>query len=641
MSGPRTQRGPGGERGATLILVLVLVCVLGVGIAALLDAGGADLRVARSLGDASHRRLAAVGAIDTATAFLRPDRSRGREGVTCPSFTTGSTAGAVTVTCTPQAGSGTPTPGPDSPAHALFTTRGLPGYPTGTGITVRGNNPVRVNGAVVSNSSISVDSNSRLDAGVAPVTATGPCGPGPVSGTPVTCNTGQTVPDPSGTGAGEDPVAPSPWASAIQGPEAPAQAAATCNPTTRVAIMPPGSYLSLPKLLVELGTCTVVWMPPGSYYLDFGVASPTQTTWTVDGTLIGGTPSGWWSPLGPGQPTVTVPGACDRTRPGVHIVFGATSRLNVGGKADIELCGPDRGAQRVVLYGRKSTLTPAAQTLTPVRPANPPVPTGTPNSLVTPPGDVLAIDGVTNDGRVTGANAIGSVTLGGYSLAAVPYGSTITQLRVRVAHQQVSGTLATNHPRVTVSTPAGALCTNVPVTVTTTLTTTTVTCATNLLWTAPGDLTATWAFQRPNSSGPTTMRLDGVELEVTYIPPGLRAQDLGVKAVEMTVGGGNKATLRVWGSVYLPRAEVELDLKNKNEAVFARGAVLLALTVSNVPTAQTEATFGLPGGGTFTNRVVDLVARIDTTPTLRARIEFLDVPAAGTQVFARAWDALH
>lgn len=635
-----TRPGPDPERGATLILVLALTVVMGLVISALLPALQTGLVSARPVEEQRRRSLASEGAIDTTIAFLRPDRTRGREGVTCPSFTTGSTAGAVTVTCTPQAGSGTPTPGPDSPAHALLTTRGLPGYPTGTGITVSGNNPVRIGGAVVSNSSISVASNSGLDAGVAPLTATGTCGPGPVSGTPVTCNTGQTVPDPSGTGAGDDPVPPSPWASPIQGPAAPAPAAATCNPATRVATMPPGSYLSLPKLVGELGTCTVVWMPPGAYYLDFGVASPTQTTWTFDETLVGGTPSGW-SPLGPGQPTVTVPGACDRTQPGVHIVFGATSRLNVGGKATIELCGPNSGAQRVVLYGRKSTVTPAAQTLTPVRPTNPPAPTGTPNSLVTPPGDVLAIDGVTNDGTVTNANAAGSVTLGGYSLAAVPYGSTITQLRVRVAHQRVSGTLAPNNPRVSVSTPAGLLCTNVPVTAGTTLATATVPCATNLLWTAPGDLTATWAFQRPNSGGSTQMRLDGVELEVTYVPPGLRAQDLGVKAVEMTAGGGNKATLRVWGSVYLPRAAVELDLKNNNEAVFARGAVLLALTVSNVPPAQTEATFSLPGGGTFTNRVVDLVARIGTTRTLRARIEFVDVPAAGTQVFVRAWNAVN
>jgi hypothetical protein len=632
-------RRGGGDAGATLILVLALTVVMALAIGALLPAVRTGLVSARPVEEARRAALASEGAVDAAIAFLRPDRTRGRSGVSCPSFATGSLAGAVTVECTPIAGSGQPQPGAAAPAHALFTTRGLPGYPTGTGITASGNNPVRIGGAVVSNSAIQVASNSRLDAAPAPVTATGTCGPGPVDGTPVTCNTGATVADPSGTDAGTDPSGTGGWASPLTGPTAPAPATALCNPTSKVAVMPPGSYLSLPKLVAELGACTVVWMPPGAYYLDFGVASPGQVSWGFDETLVGGTPLGW-DPAATTAPTVPVPGACDPAQPGVHVVLGADTRLDVGGKARIEWCGPPSGSPRVVLYGRKSTTTPASTTFPTVRPT---AATASPTGLATPPADLLAIDAITNTGSISGSNASGSATLTGYDLSAIPYGSQITQLRVRVAHRRTSGSLAANNPRVTVSAPGQATnpCTNLAVPVTTTLTTQTVTCATNLTWTGTAPATVIYQFQRPSGSGTTGMELDGVELEVTYVPPGLRAQTMGTTALAMTAGGGNKAQVWLRGTVSLPRAAVNLDLKNNNEFAVTHGAVVLSITIANVPPAQDVPTFGLPGGGSFTDRRVDLVARIAGTRTLRARVVLVDDPGPGHAVLVEAWNAVN
>ena len=96
------------------------------------------------------------------------------------------------------------------------------------------------------------------------------------------------------------------------------------------------------------GSCTVIWMQPGSYYFDWGVADAANTQWSITDTLIGGTPLGW-NPAGGSTPSITVPGACDTASAGVHIVFATTSRLDIGGKAEIELCGPvSATSQRVV-----------------------------------------------------------------------------------------------------------------------------------------------------------------------------------------------------------------------------------------------------------------------------------------------------
>jgi hypothetical protein len=634
---PSTPRRQPGERsreaGASLVLVLMMITVFGVILAALAAQAETGVRSTSGIRKQRIDQYAAAGAIDGAINYLRADRTRGREGVTCPPFSTSSVNGAVTVSCTPLAGSGDPQAGPNFPAYALMTTAGLGGgYPTGAGISIGGgNNVFRIGGSVYSNSTI--DTPKGLDAGVNYAGAFGACN-GTITGTPAQCNTGTTNADPGG-GFGVEPAAPNAWAPTVTSLPA-AAPLPSCNATNKVATMQPGSYFDLNAMTTAFGACTVIWMQPGGYYFDWGIANPATTRWGIARTVIGGTPSGW-NPTGGVVQAPTVPGACDPAQPGVQLVFGADSRLDIGGGANVELCASPRATgQQIAIYGRKTNAPGALQS----PPAYKPTSAGasSPAALTTPFANVAAIDAVSDTATVTGKKAVGTAVLAGYGLSAIPAGSTLTSVTIRIAHSESNAT--TN----TVSLVAGSktLCSALAVPSHVALQTDTITCPANQQWLAASDAQLTFGATRPNSNGSTNVSLDGAEVVVTYTPPGLRQQTPGTTIVSMGPGGGNSGKIYVQGSVYAPYATMNLDLKNNNEAGFNRGTVINRFVGSNVPPAQVFSAFNLPGDNSFADRRVALVATVAGRRVIRAVVKFDDSGVEpGASVTTLQWTAVN
>lgn len=628
----RTLPANSSERGVSLVIILMMITVFGIMLGVIAAEAQGGLLSGAGVRNQRVDQYASAGAINGAINYLRGDRTRGREFVTCPSFSTNSTNGLVTVTCTPQSGSGAPQAGPNFPAYALFTTAGLTSYAVGTGVSVSGgNNVFKVGGSVFSNSSISVP--KGMDAGANSVGASGSC-TGTITGTPVRCDLGATVADP-GSAFGVEPAAGSSWAPSVTSLPATAPTP-TCNTTNKVATMQPGSYFDLDAMTAGFGSCTVVWMQPGGYYFDWGIASSSNTQWSIDRTVIGGTPAGW-DPTSSSVQSPGVPGACDTTKSGVQLVFGADSRLNIGGGAQMELCAtPSTNSQQIAIYGRKTDVAGALQSPGPYSPTA--AGASSPAGFTTPFSSVAAIDGTSNTVTINGKGASGSAVLAGYGLSSIPAGSTLTSVQVKLAHADSDS--MTN----TVSLVAGSktLCSSISVPTHTALQTDTVTCPVNQLWLNPADATLTLQTTRPSSNGSTNVSLDGAQVVVTYTTPTLRKETAGTTLISMPPGGGNSGKIYVQGSVYAPYATMNLDLKNNNEAGFNRGTVINAFTGSNVPPAQVFATFNLPGQNAFADRKVALVATIGRQRQIRAVVHFDDSGiTSGATVNVLTWTAVN
>jgi hypothetical protein len=240
--------------------------------------------------------------------------------------------------------------------------------------------------------------------------------------------------------------------------------------------------------------------------------------------------------------------------------------------------------------------------------------------------------------NIAGSGAIARAELTGYGLSAIPAGSTLNSVQVKVAH--ADGPTLTD--RVTVTAGTTTLCNNLVVAAHAAMATDTVTCPANQLWLQPADAQVVFTAQRPNSAGNTNVALDGIELLITYTPPGLRAQTVGTELINMDAGGGNKGQIYVQGTVYAPYASIHLDFKNNNEAAFNRGVVVGSFDGTNVPPSQTFSPLSLPGPNNYSDRVVELIATRDGSRVLRARVRFDDSAVTPGQLAPiLAWTAVN
>jgi len=610
-----------GERGATLVLVLVILAVFGLVLVAVASFGATEIRAGVAYRTQRQRAVAAEGAVNGAINYLRADLVRGREGVACPTFDFPFEEGTAHVTCTPRSGSGKE--GFEEPdaatlaGYALVTTSGLTGYPAGPndGIYANGNGIVTFGGPVISNSTVTMDHPVGTLSTDDALVVSGACN-GNVVGNPLRCNLGRGIPEPGG-GPATDPAPGTLWSSSVQ--SRPPDGSVVCDATTKVATMSPGTFTAPPDLTVD---CDVLWMRPGDYYLDF----LTSTTWSVGYRLIGGTPSGW----DPAQKDQTPPtydpahragGACDPAGPGVHLVFGGDSVLLATSKAYVELCGGPAGPSRlpIVIYGRKGPTTATARSAT-YRPAAPPV-TDPRLAAVDHDGGPATYTSVT-----LGSKGSRTTTLTGYGLSDVPAGSTLTKATVRVSHGEVTDDgKALAEATVTVKVGSATLC-SADLPLRPTVTTDAFSCALPP-WTAPADATATLTFTA-KSKQTATVSLDGAELDLEWAEPGLRAQAMGLPFLRLQSGGGNSAMFFVRGTVYAPRGSVDLGFKNNNGVAFTDGAVLHSLRAVNIPPSQEWDPFSVatpsPSPITYDDRKVSLTATIDGVRQVRAVVLFAD-----------------
>jgi hypothetical protein len=337
---------PRNENGATLVLALIFVTLIGMSTAVLLTFSDASIRATVELRKQATETSTADGAAQVAINTLRKGVYTNAAGQSCfgtadtlllanfPSSATGSSF----VDCSTDEGSGTPSAGSlnslNTPEYGVLT---LGDDTDGEGFLLTGVNStdtLTIKGGFFSDSLIYVLKGIlKSDTSVS---AVGSC-------------TGAVVPTPSCSGTVKpevDPNYPPPTAALT------ARTVPSCVGSARLITFLPGLYTDANALTACANQ--TLWFQPGTYYFRF---PSTADTWTIaNGSIVGGTPTATLTGSDPVMPGSCVsPLTTTTANAGVQFVFGGTSNLDVKGDARIELCGSySATTPPVAIYGLKT-----------------------------------------------------------------------------------------------------------------------------------------------------------------------------------------------------------------------------------------------------------------------------------------------
>lgn len=383
------------DGGASLVMVLVFVMVVGIALSALLPYTQAGISEAATARDVRTVQNAVDGAVTGAIAAARSSLDEGGaasglcDTYNAPSYPApvGSSAVDVSVACQTV---GTVTPGQvDVPPYAIVTTT--------AGLSVTGNSALSVNGGIYASGDITTNSaQTKLVVNGDVWSTTGNCSH--VFAQPINCpSTG--VPSlpavdqyPSSLGALSATAAAAAIANLRKDPPG------TCASNASIVTFVPGYYSEQPATdsscasnnssiwwfapcdVVSTPSCTSDTTAPGTYYFDFpdgsynnyddsgGPTSGPGALWNLNQaniSVVGGTlASPWgrttgWTTVNSGTPG----NRCDPTGKGVQFVVGGPTHISTGNGSEIELCGSptsttsgdDYALQRIVLYGLSHT----------------------------------------------------------------------------------------------------------------------------------------------------------------------------------------------------------------------------------------------------------------------------------------------
>jgi hypothetical protein len=676
----------GGDRGAALLLVLLVITAMAVGVAGLLSFVDTSLKSTMHLRDQAAATYNADGVMQAAINNIRNSDYRGAPAQTCPTVN-GDAEGAgfygpdsAAVSCT-----GDPATvrihcpsltNCNRPGNAILTLGEVAGEDA-VRVEQNTNSTFRVHGGIFSNSNINVV-NGTLETNTRAY-ARGACS-GTIMSTPTkVCNYGTTA-NPLGDDPGYTP-------DITTVPEL--RTVPTTCPGTAVVEFLPGYYDdadALSNLMKGNGACKdkIWWFKPGPYYFDFHNSGADRNkrlpnvdnVWKVlSGTLIAGTPvdaSG--APLASPPATVTLPGACDNpirnpAAKGVQFIFGGDSRLEVKA-ANVELCGTYRvDRPPVAIYG----LTTGAATTKALTGAN----TLRPSSVTTPNQFSNATDVRLANQDASAAswksgkkNDSTTLTVSGFAPpSAIPKGSVLIAASLRVTHRHDKpGSVETITAEVTPSggTPVAGSISRAPGA---SYGTDTVSLddGTGSFARAVYDGTFTGASAKLTvklSEKDDTEDIDAIQLDLTYVPPALR-KAAGCVTDPGAYTGGSSSTCAlintvntsgnqfyVQGTTYAPKGVVDLTLNNVAEQVFRFGVVVRALWVKVTGSFSysgpvIEVPDDAPGfafGVFLTAYVCPAAPTCDTTgaKALSARVAFVDAdpgnPEPGErQVIVLSW----
>jgi hypothetical protein len=433
----------------------------------------------------------------------------------------------------------------------------------------------------------------------------------------------------------------------------------TCDVTNVASVVTfsPGFYSQSPQ--PDPTTCTGVkhtvwWFKPGDYYFDFpdskfddAAVNPTQfadsdAQFGVNGTLIiGGTPLNWApgtasddsaaiTNLYKNDPDHNSP-ACDATKAGVDFAFGGPTNIDIGlqgtsGPDRLELCSAAVGTQSISLFGLRSSDAPNGVRSTTATAATSTVTAPVAVAFSPASGAVKINDGSTASVDLSGdgPNKLGSLVYSGFDVSAIPAGSLITkaQLHVKWTTTGNNPTSVTNTlTQVLPTTPslftAPAMGATGDVTVPLNLTgindpvgwraLKTAISALSLKFTADGTSLTPTTVDKKGKTTPAqtaTSSVDGVQLEVSYVPPALEPiRCAGSLTFPVTTPCNiltNKVddTLFLHGTIYTPTSILEAAVHNYSSTVFERGVIADSLIAHLSSSAkQTLPPFQLPKGG--------------------------------------------
>lgn len=576
------------DRGAILLIAIIIVTVVAVVTGLVLTRGDGSLRATIALRDVARSSYAADGAAQVAINALRTGYNVG-DGEPSPWFYTnvdgtgcfgfdgsggssvpkdtlpvdnvipkeaGDTQSAMSaaVVCEPEnatgeQGSAVPINSSNKPGYAIVT---LGDRTTQTGGTLTAGETLKVHGGIYANGNIAGP--VSLTAG--DVRATGNC-PSTTVTAPATKRCADAPPAPGPIG---DPNYNHELGNTVPVFRTPPT---TC--TSSVAVFEPGYYDSAAQMNAATALCNVAWFKPGNYYFDFrdetctdicpnGVFAGTENVWTIPRgkDVLGGTPTnpvtGAVLALPPSSlPTdddnELIPGNCQSpitnvNAVGVQFVFGGNSRLYLAGGgsrgARMELCASYHANRPPIeIYGLKTGDTPTAandngSTVTAVGAVG--------NYTGATVANLNAADGnqATNANLAvwarnnTGPNSIqsSSVTVSGFAPGTtIPKGAIVTAATLRVTHRSTG---SANAMTLTPNLGTGPITYTLPARVN--LGTENINLAARSGWSnfqkAVHDEGFTGAsFKFDGFLGRNqTSQLDAVSLDLTYYVPVLRGQ---------------------------------------------------------------------------------------------------------------------
>ncbi|TDP96772.1 hypothetical protein [Labedaea rhizosphaerae] len=604
----------GDDRGATLVLVLVLVTVMAVGLAALLTMADTSVRATIGLRDQSGSAADADGATEAAVNTIRNSSFAG-DG---PCFGAssrlqlhdfGGTGRSATVTC-----SADPSrvliqcpslSNCNRPGSAILTLGSVPGE-DGLNVKDLTGSGLKVHGTVFSNSGIDVENGKLISNNK--VYARGACS-GSITSVPApaTCNYGATP-----NALGNDPnyapdLATAPAYRPMSGAGSPG-AQCTAKGPNSVISFDPGYYddaAALSAMMAGNSACkhSTWWFKPGAYYFDFHNADANANPllgsgpnlWTIDdGYLVAGTPVNAAGATIASPPVpAAIPGSCanpilSASAVGVQFVFGGSSQFAVkAGQA--EICGSYHvNRPPVAVYGLKS----GAETTTPVSLTPAAVPNAGGYTSATSAA-LSTADGTAATWKSAKTNDSTTLTMTGFAPAtAIPAGSVLQSAKLKLTHRHASTSSSDNLTAVV--TPSGGTAVTgaaaVSLTGGTTFQAQTIDldlARTDAIAKAVHDGTftgATVALTTKLPANKDTEDLDAVSLELTYTAPALRAGSGCVTGTPYLGGGSSSCAListinnsgnqfYVQGTTYAPKAAIDLTLNNAAEQVFRFGVV--------------------------------------------------------------------
>jgi len=380
----RRVRTAEGDRGATLILALVLITVIAVAIAGVITVAIANVRATTALRDQAATAAAAEAAAQVAINELRRGAYTGATGacfgdsdtLDLPPLPDGTTA--ATVQCTYDAGvSSVPTPLASFP-YAVLALPQSGSDEAGITVNVQGEGnqktvaftgTVGTTGTISAQHGITAITNGTLAANTCEISNSADI---TVAGVtldhanpdPAYCHAPVSAPTPLPLPSGPQPSAPTPTYVTATG-----QPQASCDANTARITFQPGVYTSASVLnnATNLSTCgsaqTVYDFRPGVYWFNFNSSgSNSNNIWQVTrGTLVAGRPTAM-----PPDPVTTFPTpACDEPGGGVLFVFGSRSQWSISNNARVQVCAmaPSAGDPPVAIHGlRQSVGSVGAQT---------------------------------------------------------------------------------------------------------------------------------------------------------------------------------------------------------------------------------------------------------------------------------------
>lgn len=667
----------GRDEGLSLALALIFVLVMSLVVTALLPYTSAGLRAAGAAREVRTVQNAADGALDQAINAIRGSFILGSQP-SCASDSEATYEAAAYNNSPPDVGvtetrvlycnTGTSGTFEDQPPYAIQTLVG--------GVSASGNAPLVVTGGVLSNADVTASGLKQAISIEGDLYAKGVCTAKAVfvvTGEHFCADTtpafSASQPDPT-----VDPLASLPEPALASFSEV--DPVGRCvNGATGVVAFSPGFYTQTPK--PDEATCgsknTAWWFQPGNYYFDFPDARFTSDQFDLSDddaqfsaaglTIVGGEPRNW-SPatassndvaeLFTKDPDNEKP-ACDTSSEGVTWAFGGPTTISVGtggpyAPDHLELCSAAWDTQHLSLFGLRDGST---RTATPIEYDDKPGAATSSEYVVPTPMAGREIDGSPVTAVLVGGTATeASIVLSGLdeALTAVPDGATITGARLRLNYWASSATgvstaakidhtltyesdgydsTAVALPDFTTQPAADAghvLDLELPESDPRWRGLKTALSNLSLTLTADGErLDPVRVRPPPRAAEQATSHVDGVRLEIEYIPPAVeRARCPSAETACKLLTNKVDNALFLHGTVYAPLSDLEIAVHGYSSTVFERGIVVASLDIDvSASVKQTLPPFQLPRGpsdrlvrftaqtkepnGTWRDRIVALV----------------------------------